>query len=216
MPRHKRHRIDSCENAAMLIVIIDLTSKVTPSRAVSALEGNRFKRTENRMKRYSRGGAMAEAVHGGPLKVMTVAPVVSIDNAILADRRWMTMMDFPWSTHMDSESMLLQHTTFVTHRVSVVCETGPPDTGVESVRVEWEFAAGKDEDDCERVDWILEQLDAKGPVSASLTLKRLLREAKHKGGGDGIEEDGQGTAKVRGQDEVVFEDVAMLDDEGLP
>lgn len=202
----------------MLIVIIDLTAKVTPSRAVSALEGNRFKRTENRMKRYSRGGAMAEAVHGGPLKVMTVAPVVSIDNAILADRRWMTMMDFPWSTHMDSESLLLQHTTFVTHRVSLVCETGLPDTGVESVRVEWEFAAGKDEDDCERVDWILEQLDAKGPVSASLTLKRLLREAKLKARGEhGIEEDGQqGAAEVRRQDEGVLEDLSMHHDEGSP
>jgi hypothetical protein len=202
----------------MLIVIIDLTTKVTPSRAVSALEGNRFKRTENRMKRYSRGGAMAEAVHGGPLKVLSISPVVTIDNAILADRRWMTMMDFPWSTHMDSESMLLQHTTFVTHRVSVVCETGPPDTGVESVRVEWEFAAGKDEDDCERVDWILEQLDAKGPVSASLTLKRLLREAKHKGGRDGIEEDGQSqSTEVRRQDEDDPEDgIPCGGDEGLP
>lgn len=202
----------------MLIVIIDLTTKVTPSRAVSALEGNRFKRTENRMKRYSRGGAMAEAVHGGPLKVLSISPVATIDNAILADRRWMTMMDFPWSTHMDSESLLLQHTTFVTHRVSVVCETGP-DPGVESVRVEWEFAAGKDEDDCERVDWILEQLDAKGAVSASLTLKRLLREAKlHKGRVDGIEEDGQSPGtEVRRQDEDVSEDgLPCDDDKGLP
>jgi hypothetical protein len=128
----------------------------------------------------------------------------------------MTMMDFPWSTHMDSESMLLQHTTFVTHRVSVVCETGP-DTGLESVRVEWEFAAGKDEDDCERVDWILEQLDAKGPVPASLTLKRLLREAKHKGLEDYGIEDGQSqSTEVRRQDESVPEAVTVHDDEGLP
>jgi hypothetical protein len=200
----------------MLIVIIDLTSKVTPSRAVSALEGERFKRTEHRMKRYSRGGAVAEAVHGGALRVMSIGPVAAIDNAILADRRWMTMMDFPWSTHMDSESMVLQHTTFVTHRVSVVCETGT-DSNVESVRVEWEFAAGKDEDDCERVDWILEQLDAKGPVPASLTLKRLLREAEHKGRDDGIEEDGQGqVTEVRRQDEDVPEDGLPCDGEGAP
>lgn len=202
----------------MLIVIIDLTSKVTPSRAVSALEGNRFKRTEHRMKRYSRGDAVAEAVHGGALRVMSIAPVAAIDNAFLADRRWMTMMDFPWSTNMDSESMILQHTTFVTHRVSLVCETGI-DPGVESVRVEWEFAAGKDEDDCERMDWILEQLDAKGAAPSSLTLKRLLREAKHKGRDGGIEaDDGQGPGtEVRRQDEDVSEDDLPRDgDEGVP
>lgn len=201
----------------MLIVIIDLTSKVTPSRAVSSLEGNRFKRTEQRMKRYTRGGVMAEAVHDGPLRVMSISPVAAIDNAVMVDRRWMTMMDFPWSTHMDSESMVLQHTTFVTHRVSVICEVGI-DSNVETVRVEWEFAAGKDENDYERVDWILEQLAVKGPVCSSLMLKRLLREAKLKGQCDDIEKDGQDTkgTEVWRQHEDVSEDELSCDgDKGL-
>lgn len=208
----------------MLIVVIDLTRAVTPAGAVAALEGDRFKRTEHRLKRYTRGGAMAEAVHGGPLRVMTVVPVATIDNAMLLDRRWMTMMDFPWSTAMDGEWLVLQHTTFVTHRVSVVCEAGPPGAGGESVRVEWEFGAGKDEDDFERVDWVLEQLGAKGPVSASLTLKRLLREAKLKDAQHGIRQDGQGqgSSEVRGQDEGVPEgddadrEGRRLGDEGRP
>lgn len=192
----------------MLIVIIDLTSKVSPSEAVAALEGDRFKRTENRMKRYTNGGAIAEAVHAGVLKIMTITPVTAIDESMLVDRRWMTMMDFPWSTRMDTETPLLQHVTLVTHRVSVVCETGLS-TGAKSVRIEWEFAAGKDEDDCERVDWIMERMGVRTSVSASLTLKRLLRQAKLKDG-HGIEGDGEGREKgieIRRQDEGISEDL---------
>jgi hypothetical protein len=171
----------------MLFVVIDLTAKVTPQRAVAELEGLRFKRTENRMKRYSRGASIAEAVHDGPLRVMRMAPAAALSAvpddpaALLLDRRWTTIADFPWTTHMDTESMLLQHTTHVTHRVTLVCETGTAGSAAESVRIEWDFASGKkgSDDHAERVDWLLQRLSPGAPA-ASLTLTRLLR--LHKAG----------------------------------
>lgn len=168
------------KKAAMLFIVIDLTAKVTPQRAVAELEGLRFKRTEHRMKRYSRGASIAEAVHDGPLRVMRMAPAASLAEAdppaILLDRRWTTIADFPWTTHMDTESMLLQHTTHVTHRVTLVCETGTSGSGADSVRIEWDFASGKkgSDDHAERVDWLMERLSPGAPA-ASLTLTRLLR-----------------------------------------
>lgn len=189
----------------MLYVVIDLSSKLTPQRAVAELEGLRFKRTEHRMKRYTRGTSMAEAVLDGPLRVMKIQPVASAGAgpvALLVDRRWQTTADFPWTSYMDTESILLQHTTHLTHRVTLVCETGVDGAGSESVRIEWDFASGKkksDDDHAERVDWLLARLDA-GGTPASLTLKRLLRE--HKGlaqsgvNGEGTEQD----ASVRSED----------------
>ena len=163
-----------------LYVSIDLSAVVTPGRAVSQLEGTRFKQTEQRVKRYVRAGAFAEAVAGGGLRVCRMTPVGREGDAHLIDRRWMTMADFPWCSEMDSEGLLVKHTTFVTHRVTVVCERGPT-TGDDCVRVEWDYAAGTggDADHAERVDWLLAKLGAPAPAAAGLTLKRLLRRHKH-------------------------------------
>lgn len=184
----------------MLFVIYDLTSSVTPARAVAELEGLRFKRVEHRLKRYSRAGHIAEAVHNGPLRVMHMRPSVHLDAAVLIDKRYMTQADFPWTSHMDTESLVLQHTTFVTHRVSVVCESGVHGEDTSSVRLEWDFASGKagQGDDSERVDWVLERLGCATDVPASLQLKRLLR--LHKAGSQ-IQGNGEGTSPgVRSED----------------
>lgn len=166
---------------ATSIVVINLTTDISPEKAVANLSGLKFKRVEHRMKRYVRNGKMAEAYLDGPLKVYTLKPKASLDNYLLFARRWLTIADFPWSSHMDTETILLQHTIFVTHRVSVICETG---IGPEhnSVRIEWDFAAGKrvhdskvDDDHSERVDYILKTLGIKSPA-ARLILGRLKRE----------------------------------------
>lgn len=167
---------------ATSILIINLSSEISPEKAVANLSGLKFKRAEQRMKRYTMNGNIAEAYLDGPLKVYTLKPKASLDNATLFSRRWLTIADFPWSSHMDTETILLQHTIFVTHRVSVICETG---LGPEhnSVRIEWDFAAGKrvqqskvDDDHCERVDYILKTLGISKCPAAKLILGRLKRE----------------------------------------
>jgi len=194
----------------MLYAVIDLTARVTPERAVAELEGLRFKRAENRMKRYTRDGAMAEAVVDGQLRVMRLSMAAAIDDGMLLDRRWITLADFPWTSRMDTETLVLQHVTYITHRVSVIAERGPPGEGTESVRVEWDFSKKRksDSDDAERVDWVVEKLTGAAPaVAAALLLKRLLRARAsdgHKGAGDDcVEDDDQGLPEstgVRGQD----------------
>ena len=194
----------------MLYAVIDLTARLTPERAVAELEGLRFKRTEHRMKRYTRGAAMAEAVVDGPLRVMRLSPAAVIDDAMLLDRRWITLADFPWTSRMDAEALVLQHVTYITHRVSVVSEKGLPGAGTETVRVEWDFSKKRasDSDDAERVDWVLEKLTgAARPVKAALLLKRLLRQHKDAATGS-VENDDQGdheSAGVRRQDAGALE-----------
>ena len=164
----------------MLIVLIDLTHNITPEEAVASLEGNRFKKTEQHLKRYCRDGLMAEAVLDGGLKVFMMKPIANKGNATIADRRWMTMMDFPWLSAMDHETMILKHTIFVTHRVSVICEKGIQGSGGDCVRIEWEFANGVEEDDAERVDWLLHRLGESSSTGSGILLKQLLKMAKLK------------------------------------
>ena len=167
---------------ATSIVVINLSAQISPEKTVANLSGLKFKRVEHRMKRYSVNGNIAEAYLGGPLKVYTTRLKASVENACLVSRRWLTIADFPWSTIMDKEIILLHHTIFVTHRVSVVCETGlGPENN--SVRIEWDFAAGKraqeskvDDDHCERVDYILKTLGINQCPAAKLILGRLKRE----------------------------------------
>jgi len=168
----------------MSLVLFNLSARVTPAQATAALEGLRFKTGERRLKRYVRGDKMAEAVYQGPLSVTTYEQHAALGDAMLVGRRRLTSADFPWTTHMDRESILMQHTTFVTHRVSLVCETGraPEDA---SVRIEWDFSSAgkrgiKQDDHAERVDWVLDKLafravDGATVPGAELTLKRLLR-----------------------------------------
>lgn len=166
---------------ASTILVINLTTDISPEKTVALLAGLKFKRVEYRLKRYARNGKIAEAYLEGPLKVYTMRPKASIDNSFLFTRRWLTIADFPWSTHMDSETILLQHTIFVTHRVSIICEIGFHQED-SSVRIEWDYAAGKrvqeskvDDDHSERVDYILKTLGIKFPA-AKLLLGRLKRE----------------------------------------
>lgn len=158
----------------------DLSARLTPADAVAALEGLRFKSNERRLKRYAVNDRIAEAVLGGSLSVMTLAQQAALGNAILVGRRRLTLADFPWTTRMQSEGCIVQHTTCVTHRVALVCETGaqPEDA---SVRIEWDFSsvnrrrgAPKEDDHAERVDWVLQKLGVPSD-GAELTLKRLLR-----------------------------------------
>jgi hypothetical protein len=166
---------------ASTILVIDLSSQISPEKAVANLSGLKFKRVEHRLKRYARSGRIAEAYLNGPLKVYALKDMASLDNAHLLARRWLTLADFPWSSHMESETILLRHTVFVTHRVSVVCDTGygPEDSGV---RIEWDFATGKRvqdsrvvDDHSDRVDYILKAMGVESP-SANLVLGRLKRE----------------------------------------
>ena len=161
----------------MSVVMINLTSRIAPSQAVAALDGLRFKSSERRLKRYVRGDRIAEAVHEGPLSVSTYEQRATIGEAMLVGRRRLTLADFPWSTQMDGEGIVMQHTTYITHRVSMICETGaaPEDS---TVRIEWDFAAThrlREDDHAERVDWVLDKLGTKLEANAELTLKRLLR-----------------------------------------
>ena len=166
---------------ATSILVINLTSDISPEMAVAKLAGLQFKRVEHRMKRYTVDGKIAEAYLDGPLVVYVLVPTASLDNALLCARRRLTIADFPWSSHMDSETILLHHTIFITHRVSLVCETGL-DPSHSSVRIEWDFAAGKrmheghvDDDHSERVDYVLKALGIESPP-ARLVLGRLKRE----------------------------------------
>lgn len=161
----------------MSVVMINLTSRIAPSQAVAALDGLRFKSGERRLKRYVRGDRIAEAVHEGPLSVSTYEQRATIGEAMLVGRRRLTLADFPWSSQMDGEGIVMQHTTYITHRVSMICETGaaPEDS---SVRIEWDFTAThrlREDDHAERVDWVLDKLGTKLEANAELTLKRLLR-----------------------------------------
>ena len=126
------------------IVIVNLTGKLSPRAAVSALEGLRFKMTERRMKRYFRGNKVAEACLDGPLKVYYIAQQATLPDAMLVSRRYLTLADFPFTSYMDSERLVRQHTTFLTHRVTLVCEVGlDDDPSDDCVRIEWDFASGK-------------------------------------------------------------------------
>lgn len=157
--------------------MINLTSRIAPSQAVAALDGLRFKSGERRLKRYVRGDRIAEAVHEGSLSVTTYEQRAVVGDAALVGRRRLALVDFPWSSQMDGEGIVMQHTTYITHRVSMICETGasPEDA---SVRIEWDFSAAhrlREDDHAERVDWVLDKLGAKLDAKAELTLKRLLR-----------------------------------------
>ena len=163
------------------IVIVNLTGKLSPRAAVSALEGLRFKMTERRMKRYFRGNKVAEACLDGPLKVYYIAQQATLPDAMLVSRRYLTLADFPFTSYMDSERLVRQHTTFLTHRVTLVCEVGlDDDPSDDCVRIEWDFASGKKaqeskvaDDHAERVDFVLSKLGVSMAAPASLTLKRL-------------------------------------------
>ena len=191
----------------MLYAIIDLSRYVAPGRAVAELEGMNFKRSEQRLKRFARSGAIAEAVHNGPLRVYKASFVASQGEAHLIDRHWMTQADFPWTSYMDSEVLLIQHTTYLTHRVSVVCESGLEGHGVDSVRIEWDFASGKKhakEDHSERVEWAMDRLGVPKGVGMSLALKRLLRlKPRSTDAAQDVAADGKGDevcAEIRGED----------------
>lgn len=179
----------------MLLVIVDLSAAIEPAQAVAQLDGLRFKSGERRLKRLARGGSIADAVLGGSLRVQNASVRADEGAALLVDRRWTTIADFPWVSRVDSEALVSQHTTHVTHRVCVVCESEHGGGG--SVRVEWDFASGPrgQDDGAERVDWVLERLGAPLAAGAATTLARMLRRHKRgaaasvKGGSDG---DGDG------------------------
>lgn len=173
----------------MLIVVYDLSSLLSPGRAVAALEGldPPFKRTERHLKRLVRGDAIADAVSQGGVRTMRVRTVAEDPPALLVDRRWTSLPEFPFTSRVDTELGLLQHTTFVTNRVSLVCEAGDHD----AVRVEWDFprASSGGAPDAERVDWLLQTLGVRA-APAALTLARLLR--VHKGAAPTAGNDGEG------------------------
>lgn len=162
----------------MLLVVIDLTAALAPEAAVARLAGLGFKRSERRLKRLARDGSIAEAALGGALRVMRVEVCASEGAALLLRRRWTTIADFPWASRMDTEALVVQHTTLVTHLVRVVCESEPGGGGC--VRVEWEFAAAAaaQGDGAERVDWVLDRLGAPAAAPAARTLACLLRRHK--------------------------------------